>query len=611
MRYIWRTLLMSFLAMAVAGLMSVSVRAAEDVIAGSVALPRVLLLNIHLDAPEFVQLYNPSDVPAVLDGVSLVFVSASGKAKGEEVELARLDGQEIAPMKTLMIGQHTDAVAAFTKQKDNMIKLNGRVELRDGQQREVVSFGEKSGTSSLKVTKKRLLQRCAKADRVLSITGAAADFMVMKYDKAAPLEQPPCAGVAPAPPSSGPAQPADPPSGSDPSPQPPQDPPNNNQPTPPGTDDTATPQQPVPPTPPNTCEHLRINEIAVKAARGGRRFIELKNVGTAMITTGGCSIATKQAKSHYALPDAELLAGALMLIDVTKAKLKPDPIGDSVYLVNGAGNKVQEVVYAKAPAGASWGLHSGKWRWSYAVTPDKENMYQACRDGHKMTVDGCRKIIPPKPIEQLTPCPSGWYRSPETKRCRKIPEVKSPAACPVGQERSAETGRCRKIVAEKTVAPCPAGQVRNPETGRCRKVAAVKVVAPCKEGYYRSEATGRCRSIASVAAKTLKPCPDGEFRNPATGRCKKIAAASDIAKECPEGFERNPATNRCRKIQSAAPPKADFAPEPVKQVPGAVWGWWVFGGVGLLAAGYGAWQWRWEFGQLLRRMGAVFTSGKK
>lgn len=600
MRYIRRTLLMSFLAMAVAAFMSVGVRAAEDITAGSVGLPRIVLLNIHLDAPEFVQLYNPSDVPAVLDGVSLVFVPASGKAKGEEVELARLDGQEIAPMKTLTIGQHTDAVAAFTKQKDNMIQLNGQIELRDGQRREAVSFGEKS-TASLKVTKKRLLQRCAKADGVLSMTGAVTDFMVMKYDKAAPLEQPLCAGVSPAPPSSGPAQPADPPPGSDLSPQPPQDPPNNNQPTPPGTDDTATPQQPTPPTPPNTCEHLRINEIVVKAARGGRRFIELKNVGTAMITTGGCSIAMKQGKSHYTLPDAELPASALMVIDVTKAKLKLDPAGDSIYLMNGAGNEVQEVVYMEAPAGASWGLHSGKWRWSYAVTPDKENVYQACRDGYEVMADGCRKIVPPKPIEEPVPCPSGWSRSPETKRCRKIPEVKPPDVCPAGQERSAETGRCRKIVTEKTTVPCPAGQVRNPETGRCRKVAAVKVAAPCKEGYYRSEATGRCRSIASVAAKTLKPCPDGEFRNPATGRCKKIAAVSDITKECPEGFERNPATNRCRKMQSTTPPKVDFAPEPVKQVAGAAWGWWVAGGVGVVALGYAAWEWRWELRRLLRR----------
>lgn len=123
------------------------------------------------------------------------------------------------------------------------------------------------------------------------------------------------------------------------------------------------------------------------------------------------------------------------------------------------------------------------------------------------------------------------------------------------------------------LAPCQAGYYRHPETKRCRKIEVAKTPAPCKEGYYRSEQTGRCRSIVALAAKTLKPCQDGYFRNPETGRCKKIAADSEVLKECAEGYERNPATNRCRKIKTTTPPATDFAPESVKQVAGATWGW--------------------------------------
>ncbi|MDO4773642.1 MAG: lamin tail domain-containing protein [Candidatus Saccharibacteria bacterium] len=586
MKYIRRTLLMSFLAMMVATLMSASVRAAGDAAANTTELPRVVVLNVHLDVPEFIQLYNPGNEPVLLDDASLVFVPA----KGKEVVLVRLDGQRIAPAKTLTIGEHPDAAVAFAEQKDNLLQLSGRIELRDGQRHEVVSFGEKS-EALLKITRaKRLLQRCVAANEMLSMTGTVADFLVTKYEGSAPLAQPWCAGAAPVAP---PPEPSNPTPGSDPSP--PQDTPNNGQSALPGDN----PPTPVPPL--NTCEHLRIYEIAMKAARGERRFIELKNVGAAPIMTGGCNVATKQAKTHYALPDVELPAGEFLLIDLAKAKLKLNPAGDTLYIVNGAGNEVQEVTYKEALSGASWGQYDDGWRWSFALTPERENIYQACQDGYEMTADGCRKAVPLRPDEELMPCPNGWYRSPETKRCRKLSEVKPPAMCPPGQERSAETGRCRKITAEKEVAACPAGQVRNPETGRCRKVAAAKAVAPCKEGYYRSEATGRCRSIASAAAKTLKPCPDGEFRNPATGRCKKIAAASDITKQCPEGFERNPETNRCRKIKATTPPKADFQPEPVQQVAGAVWGWWVAGGVGLLALGYAAWEWRWELWRWLRR----------
>lgn len=152
------------------------------------------------------------------------------------------------------------------------------------------------------------------------------------------------------------------------------------------------------------------------------------------------------------------------------------------------------------------------------------------------------------------------------------------------------------------LAPCQAGYYRHPETKRCRKIEVAKTPAPCKEGYYRSEQTGRCRSIVALAAKTLKPCQDGYFRNPETGRCKKIAAADDILKDCPEGFERNPTTRRCRKIKTASMPVVGSATAGVQQVAGATWGWWVFGGVSLLAIGYGAWQWRWEMSQLIRRL---------
>ena len=173
--------------------------------------------------------------------------------------------------------------------------------------------------------------------------------------------------------------------------------------------------------------------------------------------------------------------------------------------------------------------------------------------------------------------------------------------CQSGYERNV-LGRCVKIVIPPIESLCPVGQYRHPETRRCRKIEAVKTITPCKDGYYRSEETGRCRSIASAAAKTLKPCPEGQFRNSATGRCKKIASTDDIAKECPEGFERNPQTKRCRKIKSANMPTVGSAATEVKQVAGATWGWWVFGGVSLLAVGYGVWQWRWEISQFVRKI---------
>jgi len=308
------------------------------------------------------------------------------------------------------------------------------------------------------------------------------------------------------------------------------------------------------PKPLNKCEGLKLNEIA---SHIDEPFIELVNVSDKAITTAGCKLETSSNNSQEVLGDIELKPGELWAVKVKHTKLKLPKMNGKVYLLDESGAEINATAYDKIAKGASWSLLDGEWVQTFAVTEGASNVFKEYVD-----------------------CQSGYMRN-ESGKCVKI------SAPPAGPD---------------VLALCPAGQYRHPETRRCRKIEAAKTVTPCKEGYYRSEETGRCRSIASAAAKTLKPCPDGQFRNPATGRCKKIAAADDILKDCPEGFERNPTTRRCRKIKTASMPVVGSATAGVQQVAGATWGWWVFGGVSLLAVGYGAWQWRWELSQLIRRL---------
>lgn len=313
---------------------------------------------------------------------------------------------------------------------------------------------------------------------------------------------------------------------------------------------------PEPPKPLNKCEGLKLNEIA---SHVDEPFIELVNGSNKTITTAGCKLAIGSNNSQEVLGDIELKPGELRAVKVNHTKLKLPRTKGRVYILDEAGAEIDTTEYDKIAKGASWSLLDGEWIQTFAVTENAANVlkeYADCQSGYERSALGkCVKIsAPPAVPDVLAPCPVGQYRHPETRRCRKIETTKT------------------------------------------------KLVTPCKEGYYRSEATGRCRSIASVAAKTLKPCPDGQFRNPATGRCKKIAAADDILKDCPEGFERNPTTRRCRKIKTASIPVVGSATAGVQHVAGATWGWWVFGGVSLLAAGYGAWQWRWELSQLIRKL---------
>ena len=309
--------------------------------------------------------------------------------------------------------------------------------------------------------------------------------------------------------------------------------------------------KPEPPKELNKCEGLKLSEIASNV---DEQFIEIINSGEKTVITTGCKLAVSDAGVRENIGDIELNPGEFLTIKIKNTKLKLPKTKGKVYLLDEVGSKIDAAAeYSSMPKGSSWSSVDNEWTRTFAITEGTANIFKEYLD-----------------------CQSGYERN--------------------------VLGRCVKIVISPIESPCPVGQYRHPETHRCRKIEAAKTITPCKDGYYRSEETGRCRSIASAAAKTLKPCPEGQFRNSATGRCKKIASTDDIAKECPEGFERNPQTKRCRKIKSANMPTVGSAATEVKQVAGATWGWWVFGGVSLLAVGYGVWQWRWEISQFVRKI---------
>ena len=304
------------------------------------------------------------------------------------------------------------------------------------------------------------------------------------------------------------------------------------------------------PREPNKCEGLKLSEIASNV---DEQFIEIVNSGEKTVITTGCKLTVGDVGVHENIGGIELNPGEFLTIKIKNTKLKLPKTKGKVYLLDEASSEIDVAEYSSMPKGASWSLIDDEWMQTFMITENSENIFKEYLD-----------------------CQNGYERN--------------------------TLGRCVKIAIPSVESPCPAGQYRHPETRRCRKIEVAKTIAPCKDGYYRSEETGRCRSIASAAAKTLKPCPEGQFRNSSTGRCKKIASTDDIAKECPEGFERNPQTKRCRKIKSASMPTVGSAAAEVKQIAGATWGWWVFGGVSLLAVGYGVWQWRWEISQFVRKI---------
>jgi len=488
-----------------------------------------LITKVGLNAARgtYVELYNLSSGPANIAGWTLQYVNQ----KGQVTTLKTISTDLVVPAGgALVVGdrQLADEQADLRFDSKKVLATTGgsvKLVMSDGRVSDLVGWGaasEREG-SPIKLGGKLHAWRCQTNGVVTDTDNNASDFSVGEAPRLREL---------------------------------------------PACSEPDEPRPPVDPAPPsNRCSGLKLHEIATNV---DAPFIEIINAGTSDLDLTGCTILVKgrgkNKDTTHTFRSIELAAGALHVIRLAETNLKLTKTGGGeVYALDAGGNKIDQTSFAGLAKDSSWSLFNGEWKQTFAVTENAANVF------------------------------------------------KEHADCQNGYERNA-LGKCVKIPTPPTVsdvlAPCPTGQYRHPETRRCRKIEAIKTVTPCKEGYYRSEETGRCRSIASAAAKTLKPCPDGQFRNPVTGRCKKIAAADDILKDCPEGFERNPKTKRCRKVALATAPKTGFAPEQVKEVTGAMWGWWVLGGVSLLAVGYAGWQWRWEIGRAAAWLKHTITRGK-
>lgn len=158
---------------------------------------------------------------------------------------------------------------------------------------------------------------------------------------------------------------------------------------------------------------------------------------------------------------------------------------------------------------------------------------------------------------------------------------------------------------------CPDGKYLSPETNRCRSLEdTLSALAVCDEGSERNPTTNRCRKT-TTASSTQTPCKEGQVRNPETNRCRSIASEVADLIPCNDGYERNPATNRCRKVAVAGSETVKYPVEPYKQGAASTATWWVVGGVGTLALGYGIWEWREELSVACGRLVRVVTRRKQ
>lgn len=244
-------------------------------------------------------------------------------------------------------------------------------------------------------------------------------------------------------------------------------------------DDSEVPAIIQPKTPKNTCEAIRLNEIAANA---DGQFIEITNQSNGAADLLGCRIKTNRSKTRqYEFDEIELQPSEIYSFEVADSDLLlTKTTKGEVFLLNEDDEEVDSVAYENLKKDTSWSAFVGEeWRQTYTPTPNEMNIYT-----------------------QYPPCPVGQERNLVTGRCRNIPVETEPAPCLPDQYRNPETGRCRKYatLASANLVPCKEGQYRHPETNRCRKIPTETELAPCKEGYERNPETNRCRKVVTNAS---------------------------------------------------------------------------------------------------------------
>lgn len=207
------------------------------------------------------------------------------------------------------------------------------------------------------------------------------------------------------------------------------------------------------------CQTVEFSEILTYFETSStEQFIELFNRGEESVELSECVI--KYKNKVYNLSGAIEGNGFRTFYPVSEwgvALTKNPSSSNKLELIDVDGSVVDTLVYTSGQRkGVSFAMvghnrdGSENWEQTYAVTPNRENVFQ-----------------------EFKTCPIGKVINLETGNCvNETSLVKTQAACPEGKYRNPLTGRCKSYAttASAELKPCAEGYERNPETGRCRKI---------------------------------------------------------------------------------------------------------------------------------------------
>jgi hypothetical protein len=414
-------------------------------------------------AGEFIELYNPLDVPITTTHWIVRYLPASGNSGSQKV-LAELTGTIAAKhfvlISNVILNIENDFTFGTTDDSGKLADSGGHIEVLDGSGSMIDRLGWGSGAKLALGSYATKPNPGQQLQRHVNDTGLFINNQNNAQDFAIATGYLPRHGGFTATP--------------EPTPEP----------TPSDNETTADDPQPA-----TTCTGIIISEILPNPVGSdtGLEFIELHNPTDSPVSLAGCSLQV--GSKSYALGSAIMAPDSYQaLSDSITGITLPNGAGGTIYLSNASVDLLSVTYPADLDDDVSWAFANGTWSTTFTSTPNQPNI-----------------------IASVEPCAQGQVRNTDTNRCVTTNSASSTT----------------NTAAATSLAACSAGQERNPETNRCRNIASASAssLTPCKEGQERNPDTNRCRAATSTAS-SLQACPEGQERNPDTNRCRKVAASA-------------------------------------------------------------------------------------
>lgn len=240
------------------------------------------------------------------------------------------------------------------------------------------------------------------------------------------------------------------------------------------------------------CHLIMISEVLPNPSGldGPNEFIEIYNPTSTSIPLAGCNLMTSANNHSYELGTLLIEPEQYLAFYSNLTGLTLTNASGGTVSLNGSGGEAVIDYPANLADDRAWALVDGSWQITNVPTPGQPNR-------SSITVIDVQAAA-----SELSACPAGKYRNPETNRCKNLELTDLLTACGPGQTRNPQTNRCRNVLASTaSLVACKPGQARNPATNRCKSVTSSKAgLVACRPGQSRNPQTNRCRKDNSLAA---------------------------------------------------------------------------------------------------------------